>query len=161
LNCRNARLVYLAPASMRNAQRLPPESLVEWLTFGDLPETVDGELAFEWTIIRRDLLKLDNITRNSRNGTQELGGRRNYVDTCRFDEVLAFCAENGNKIVVGFDGGIGKMRSATLDELKNRRAFKWDYDENGAGFKDRRNWIPGQEFLDIANGLLNENASLV
>ncbi len=155
-NCRKAKLVYLAPAVMR-ARRQPPQSDVEWLTFQDLPEEVSGELAVEWRIIRRHLVQLDSITRHSRNSTQEGGGRsRNYGDICGFEELVRLCEENGNTIVVGFEGGTRKLRAATLDDLNKQPAFKWDQAEGGRGFKDLRNWIHGRKFLEIVEGLMDD-----
>ena len=155
-NCRKAKLVYLAPAAVRDARREASESEVEWLSFQDLPEEVSGELAVEWRIIRRHLVQLDSITRHSRNGVPRGGERRNYGDTCRFEELLSLCEENGNAIVVGFDGGSRKLRVATLDDLNKRAAYKWDRAEGGTGLKDTRNWIPGGKFLGIVQGLVDD-----
>lgn len=152
-NCRKAKLVYLAPAAIHPTT---PRPGVKWMSFGDLPDRVSDNLAVEWGIIRRALVKLDSITRHSRNGAMEGGNRRNYGDTRRFEEMVRLCEESGNTILVGFEGGARKLRAATLDELKNRQAFKWDYTEGGTGFKDTRNWIPGQQFLRIIEGLTDD-----
>jgi hypothetical protein len=69
---------------------------------------------------------------------------------------MGWCEENGNAIVIGFDGGAGKLRTSSLDELNRRQAFKWDLAEGGTGVKDMRNWIPGQKFLEIIEGLMND-----
>jgi len=155
-NCRKAKLVYLAPAAMREARGQHPGNGVEWLSFQDLPEEAPGEFAVEWRIIRRQLVQLDRMTRHSRNGTQEGGERRNYGDTCGFEEMVRLCEENGNTIVVGFDGGPRKLRATTLDEICKRPAFKWDHTEGGKGVKDDRNWIPGRKFLEIVEGLMDD-----
>ncbi len=129
---------------------------VEWLSFEDLPDKISGELALEWGVIRRNLVKLDSITPHSRNGTQEGGERRNYGGTSGFEEVMGLCEENGNTIVIGFDGGAGKLRTSSLDELNKRQAFKWDLAEGGTGVKDMRNWIRGRKFLEIVEGLMDD-----
>jgi hypothetical protein len=154
-NCRKAKVVYLAPSAMRDdPRRKLTGSEVEWLSFKDLPDKINGALAVEWGIIHRNLVELD--TRHSRNGTQDGGERRNYGGTSGFEEVMGLCGENGNTIVVGFDGGVRKLRIATLDELNKRKAFKWDLAEGGTGVKDSRNWIPGQKFLEIVEGLMDD-----
>jgi hypothetical protein len=151
--CGKAKLVYLAPAASHPKS---PKPGVEWMSFEDLPKNVSGDLDVEWGFIRRELVKLDNMTRHSRNGTLEGGDRRNFGGTCRFEEMVRRCEESGNTIIVGFKGGARKLRIATLDELNNRPAFKWDHTESGTGAKDMRNWIPGQKFLEIVEGLTDD-----
>jgi hypothetical protein len=58
-------------------------------------------------------------------------------------------------IVVGFDGGARKLRTASLDKL-NKRYFKWDRAGGGKGFKNTRNWMPWQKFLEIVEGFLDD-----
>jgi hypothetical protein len=149
--CRKAKIVYLAPAAMvRDAQHKPADPEIEWLSFAQLPE-ITGKFALEWQIIRRNLLELDSVP--SPNGTHDSGDRRNFEGTCRLKEVMGLCQENGNMIVIGFDGGARKLCSSSLDELM-KRPFKWDYAEGGSGVKEARNWIPGQQFLEIVRGLM-------
>jgi hypothetical protein len=69
---------------------------------------------------------------------------------------MGLCEEKRNTIVIGFDGGAGKLRTSSLDELKKRQAFKWDLAEGGWGVKDTRNWIPGREFLEIVEALVDD-----
>jgi len=137
---------------MRDAECKRTGNEVEWLSFAQLPE-ITGKFAEEWEIIRRKLLELDS--KLPRNGTQDGGERRNYGGACGLEEVMVLCEENGDRIVIGFAGGVGKLRSSGLDELKKRR-FKWDLAEGGSGVKDTRNWIPGQKFLEIVEGLMDD-----
>jgi len=53
----------------------------------------------------------------------------------------------------GHVSGTRKLDSASLDELQERSAYKWDRVQNGTGIKDSRNWISGREFLAIAERL--------
>lgn len=154
-DCRKGKLVYLAPAAMKEAQKEPPENEIEWLSFQDLPEKISGELAVEWSIIRRALLGFDNSTQHFRNRPQEVGGLRNYGETCGFEKLTELCEANGDSIVVGFVGGARAVRAATLAELKKRN-FKWDRVERGTGVKDPRNWIPGETFLRLIEPLMEE-----
>jgi hypothetical protein len=154
-NCRKAKVVYLAPSAMRkDARRKLAGSEVEWLSFTDLPDKIAGEFAVEWEIIHRKLVELDS--KRPRNGTQDGGERRNYGGTSGFEEVMGLCEENGNTIVIGFDGGARKLLTSSLDELNKRQAFKWDLAEGGTGVKDTRNWIPGRKFLEIVEGLMDD-----
>ena len=153
-NCRKAKVVYLAPSTMRDARRKPTGSDVEWLSFTDLPDKITCEFAGEWEIIRRKLVELDS--KRPRNGTQDGSERRNYGGTSGLEGVMELCEENGDTIVIGFDGGAGKLRTSSLDELNKRQAFKWDLAEGGTGVKDTRNWIPGRKFLEIVEGLIDD-----
>lgn len=152
-NCKKAKLVYLAPAAMRDARPRPVHDGVEWLSFEDLPGEISGPFALEWEVIRRNLVKLD--IKRPRNSTQGGGERRNYGGTSGFEKLMGLCEENGNTIVIGFEGGARKLLTSTLDEL-NKRLFKWDHAERGQGFKDTRNWIPGRKFLEIVEGLMDD-----
>jgi hypothetical protein len=70
--CKDARLVYLVPKVMRVAKSGSFDSTdVEWLCFDELPEHVSSH-AEAWTVIRKYLVQLDSITRQSRNRRQEL-----------------------------------------------------------------------------------------
>ncbi len=154
--CRKAKLVYIAPAVVRGAHHAPTDSELEWLSFEDLPREIHSAFAAEWRIIRRHLAKLDVISRRSRNDLPQGGGHRNYEDACPFEEVMNLCRENGDAIVVGFDGGVIRLQAATLNELKTRPAFKWDHAETGTGSKDVRNWIRGRRFLEIVEKLRSD-----
>src|SRR4051794_23458830 len=39
----------------------------------------------------------------------------NYAGTLDYDGVMARCAEDGDKIVIGFDGGPGKLEQTSLE----------------------------------------------
>jgi hypothetical protein len=76
-NCKKAKVVYLAPAAMvRDAQHKPTDPEIEWLSFTDLPATINGRFAEEWEIIRRKLVEFDSKLPPDR--TQGSGDRLNY-----------------------------------------------------------------------------------
>jgi hypothetical protein len=152
-SCKKAKVVYLAPAAMaENVQHKLPDCRIKWLSFAELPATLTRKFPEEWKIIYGKLLELDSNP--PRNGACDGGDRRNYEGTCRLKEVMERCKEDGDRIVIGFAGGVGKLHSSSLDELKKRRAFKWDYADNGSRVKDTTNWISGREFLEIVETLI-------
>ena len=151
VNCRKARLVYLAPEVMRR-QCASLGSDATFLSFAELPVDIEHQFAPEWKVIRDHLVQLDTITRRTRRGEQEPFGGSNYRDSCDFQELLTLCRDKQEAIVVGFDGGPGKLAAASLDELESRSSYKWDYAEGGVGAKDGRNWISGRKFLQIVEG---------
>jgi len=81
---------------------------------------------------------------------------RNYGGTSGLEAVMGLCEKNGDTYVIGFDGGAGRLRTSSLDELNKRKAFKWDLAAGGSGVKNARNWIPGREFLEIVKGLMDD-----
>ncbi len=126
---------------------------VEWLSFRCLRSEISSAYAEEWKIIRDHLVKLDDITRRSRNGEQESDGHRNFRDACQFEDLIKLCLEKQDAIVVGFDGGARKLDVASLGELMSRSSYKWDHSENGTGTKDGSNWITGRRFLEVVERL--------
>ena len=54
-NCKKAKLVYLAPLAMRDAQCKRTGSDAEWLSFADFPK-ITRKFAAEWEVIRRHLV---------------------------------------------------------------------------------------------------------
>ena len=77
-----------------------------------------------------------------------------YAGTARFSEIQQMCADRGDDIIVGFLGGLKKLRAASLTEMEDKRAFKWDHKENERG-KIGSNWIPGGMFLAEVRGKID------
>lgn len=61
--------------------------------------------------------------------------------------MMKLCAERGDGIVVGFLGGLSKLRAMNFAELQAKRAFKWDDTAAGIGNKISTNWIAGSVFM--------------
>ncbi len=57
------------------------------------------------------------------------------------------CAERGDEIVIGFLGGLEKLRATSFAELQAKRSFKWDNSTGGVGTKIPTNWMTGSVFL--------------
>jgi hypothetical protein len=72
----------------------------------------------------------------------------NYSGKCSFSEVIKLCENEGDKILIGFDGGLNILRLSSLEVLKIR-PFKFDYKNNLHGKKAGGNWINGKIFQDI------------
>ena len=71
----------------------------------------------------------------------------NFAGTLKLAEMMKLCAERGDGIVVGFLGGLSKLRTMTFAELQAKRAFKWDDTATGIGNKISTNWISGSVFM--------------
>jgi hypothetical protein len=157
-NCKRAKLIYLVPKWTAGDWRTLLNGKATVLSFEDLPE-IDTEFSQLWSIIRRYLVQLDRCPQGSDSSERESNRHRNFEDACSFEEVMCKCQEAPEAIRVGFDGGIRKLATTSLGELKTRRSFKWDYAENGTGVKDDRNWISGQTFLEIVAAIKRDQSS--
>lgn len=125
------------------------------------------QMPFRWTDIPQDGRGwIDGevfraITSSQKRGvaTQAFGtGRnedlKNYYDRASsLGEMLRICDREGDRILVGFEGGRGALRRSTPPVLQARQFFKWDYLAHPVGIKDHSNWIRGDEFAAIVRGL--------
>jgi hypothetical protein len=68
------------------------------------------------------------------------------------EAVLRRCRTHGPKVVIGFKGGMAALKARTRPELESR-PFKWDWAESGRGRKIVRNWIAGNQFASVIDGL--------
>ncbi|KON81237.1 hypothetical protein PA01_06110 [Azoarcus sp. PA01] len=150
--CRKARVVYLVPNVVKTAGHSEFERMDKVLSFGDLADDIAGPFSGEWRAIKRSLEVLDSSSRRSRNGQQEVCDRDNYDSRVDFLMIKEECAKRGATIEVGFTGGEPALRKASPEYLESR-LYKWDSVESGRGTKIRANWIPGDRFLEIANGV--------
>ncbi len=82
-----------------------------------------------------------------------------YSGKCSFTEVIKLCEDEGDKIIVGFTGGINELNNSDYSNLVCRD-FKWDY-HNNMGGKTKSNWLNGVLFLKIVNGLAKNRNSEV
>lgn len=70
----------------------------------------------------------------------------NYSGKYTFPEIVELCKKESNGILVGFHGGLNKLRSTPSSKLRTR-IFKCDYKNNLHGKKTPVNWIDGDVFL--------------
>ncbi len=148
-DCREARLLYLVPAS---AQHKLVRFADKVLSFGNLSTDIPDPYPDAWRVIHQRLCILDESSQHARNrqyahasGTFD---GRNYQDKLPFKRMIDLCEQRGDAIVVGFMGGITELRNSSWVYLENR-LYKWDQARGGTGKKEGRNWIPGGEFLRI------------
>lgn len=67
--CQNAQVIYLAPQTCKPAYWADSYPYPEWtwLSFSDLPATINHPHAEQWSILRQNLLPLDKLSRGMRN----------------------------------------------------------------------------------------------
>ncbi|PJI95330.1 hypothetical protein CLU85_0034 [Acidovorax sp. 69] len=155
-HCKHARVIYLAPQVSKPVDWPTSEEGWAWLSFADLPESLDAHgYADQWPAVRSSLLSLDALTRRLRNGdVPSASGARNYRDVLDFDALLNRCRTEGGSWVVGLKNWRSVLPSMTLEQLRSK-AYKCDLAEGGVGKKLRSNWIAGDEFLSHVDTLLN------
>lgn len=76
----------------------------------------------------------------------------NYVDRVAFPAIVRIARQHGDNILVGFDGGRALLRRMPTSDLLARQ-YKYDWTARPTGVKDRSNWIPGNEFVEILTAL--------
>ncbi|MBW6465666.1 MAG: hypothetical protein K0B06_04095 [Brevefilum sp.] len=72
----------------------------------------------------------------------------NWSGTCKFDEMVQLCQENGNNILIGFTGGKTAFADTTLEKLRNRPHYKWDWSSSTAK-RNIADWLPGGTVLAL------------
>jgi hypothetical protein len=149
--CNVAQIIYLMPESSKIPQDDSAKNQTHRYSFKDLSEEITHPYAEYWKIIRNHLIDLDSDTRRKRNNQSENSDRDNHQGQLNYDQIITKCLDKGDEILVGFEGGVGALKSAEISYLQTRR-YKWDNTECGKGTKDARNWIKGSAFLENIPG---------
>lgn len=146
--CKRARVIYLAPKLSKPINWRPADQGWEWISFGDLPVTLDEhEFADQWPALREHLVSLDEDTRNKRNGNERLVVRaKNYRELIKFGCLLKRARSEGAAMVVSLQNWRTVLSTMTLQQLE-AKTFKYDLTDGGIGKKDPNNWITGDRFL--------------
>lgn len=154
-NCQDAKIIYIVPKSIENKSQQYADRV---LTFSSMSQSISGAYSQEWGVIHNYLCKLDNLSQKSRNrkisNVNETRTRiarsrqKKWQGTFKFDEMVDFCREHGDEIVIGFTGGRVEFANSTLSYLKNRSHYKWDYSNNMGG-KNRSDWLLGSTVISI------------
>jgi hypothetical protein len=142
--CRDMRILYLMPETTRAKVEKQADRV---LCFSDLPWSIAGPYAQEWPVIRSALCLCDSSSKKTRNQKADSANDgANYAGRVDFDSIVNLCREDGDRMVVGFNGGARALRAADLSYLE-RRLYKWDMATDGVGVKVGGNWIAGSLFL--------------
>ena len=72
----------------------------------------------------------------------------NWQGTLKFHEMVQFCLDQGDNIIIEFNGGKEVFARSSLDGLKMRLFYKWDYEKNLAG-KRQSDWLPGTLVIEM------------
>ena len=153
----NSSLIYIVPESA--SRKIQGDADVV-LTFGMLSQSISGPLSSDWETVHEFLNKLDSISLQSRNSqishriarfnTKTRNSSPRWQGTLKFNDMVGFCREHGDDVIIGFTGGVNRFRNTPMDELKNRSHYKWDYASNLAG-KNRSDWINGLTVVKLIN----------
>ena len=146
--CKRARVIYLAPKVSQPRNWRPTDQGWEWISFGDLPLTLDGHnFPNQWPVLREHLAALDEDTRNKRNGEEMfVAGTKNYREQLKFAPLLERSRREGAAMVVSLQDWRTVLPTMTLQQLE-AKTFKYDLADGGEGKKDPNNWISGDQFL--------------
>jgi hypothetical protein len=130
--------IYLGPDKEIQLQNC--DSILDW---NDIEQFSKDLLGQEHYITQR----LYFANKRYMDFTQSIPGN-NYSGKCSYTEIVALCSKEKSDILVGFSGGLNKLRKTSMEELSIRR-FKYDFKNNLHGKKTSSNWINGNVFLDI------------
>ncbi len=73
----------------------------------------------------------------------------NYRGKLSLEGIVRKCQKEGDKIVIGYYGGLKKLKQASPSELRNRKAYKWDWENSPILPKQWKNWISCSDFLEV------------
>jgi len=97
---------------------------------------------------RADSLCEESVIMKSTEHTREAG--HNYRGKLSFSDIITKCQTEGDNILVGYQGGPSQLRKDDPTYIRER-LYKWDLSEDFVGRKIRRNWIHGDEFIEIVS----------
>jgi hypothetical protein len=140
--------LFLSAKLPASAEAVGCEGLLSW---GDIRTLAERVLGQEHYVTERLTQALEWHERG--NGRRRATGP-NYQGKDSLTKVLRMCEQKADAIIVGYNGGLAALSEATLASLKNR-PFKWDSAQNLTG-KLPRNWITGDDFLNVIRGRFPE-----
>jgi hypothetical protein len=110
----------------------------------DLRNWIPGK-TFVW-VIERKAARQEQIhqVRVVKKATRSV----NWSGTCKFHEMVRLCQEHGDDILIGFTGGKAAFGNASVEALKNRPHYKWDWASRPAK-RNRADWLLGRTVLDL------------
>jgi len=133
-----------APAPAANA--IGCQGVLCWDDIRQLAEQVLGTRHY----VTQRLTRATEMYKLVSERTTQSSGRpgRNYLGILGLEEIIQKCRQEGNRIVVGYNGGATKLQVATCEGLTSRR-FKWDWADHPIPPKIPRHWMPGARFLEL------------
>ncbi|QDG52103.1 hypothetical protein FIV42_15535 [Persicimonas caeni] len=135
---------YLSPETNLELADYDCDLIISWEDIHTFAAGLVGENHY----ISKRLAAANARYRASRVGST--GGGINYSQRCGFAETMRLCKEHGEALLVGFSGGVSKLKSSSEAYLLER-SYKLDSATDGKGKKKRSNWIRGDRFLKILN----------
>jgi hypothetical protein len=143
--------LFLSVTPPTSAEAVGCQGLLSWADIRALAEQVLGG---EHYVTQRLTRALEWYHRS--NSWRRATGP-NYQGKGSLTDVLRMCERRPEAIIVGYDGGLSALAEATPRYLE-ARPFKWDSAENLEG-KQRRNWIAGDDFLNVIRTRFPERLS--
>ena len=102
---------------------------------------------FTW-IIERKIARQGQSTPTAE--VEKMPRSVNWSGTCKFYEMVRLCKEHGNDILIGFTGGDTAFTNTTLEALRERSHYKWDW-ANRPVKRTKADWLPGETVLNLLN----------
>lgn len=125
--------------------------LYKWDTVGNLHGKKDERNWMRGTTFLKVVDQVKSSPNKKMNQPDSLPSSERPVywqGTVKFDEMVALCKQEGNKIIIGYTGGKQAFMNASLEALQARHLYRWDYAQNRAR-KKLDDWLPGDVIIDL------------
>jgi len=138
--------LFLSAAPAPAADTIGCQGVLCWKDIRQLAEQVLGTQHYVTQRLARATEMYELVSERGLQQSSQPG--RNYRGILGLEEIIQRCRQEGNRIVVGYNGGATKLQVATCESLKTRK-FKWDRADDPIPPKVPRHWMPGARFLDL------------
>jgi hypothetical protein len=128
------------------------DACLTWIDIEQLAKSVLGQEHYVTQRLQKAVALHQLVTPKVIHGKS---GSKNYIEKISLPSMIAKCQQEGNRIFVGYTGGVKKLRSVNAEYLKERK-LKWDWSENSIPPKEPDNWIKGDVFLAIIKEVFPE-----
>jgi hypothetical protein len=138
--------LFLSAAPAPAAETIGCQGILYWEEMKQLAEQVLGREHYVTQRLIRATEMYKLVSKTGARGNRNTGN--NYCGKPGLTEMKEKCKQEGNKVMVGYNGGERKLQADTREYLEGRR-FKWDWADDPIPPKVPRNWIPGNRFLEL------------
>ena len=146
--------IFLAEQTLTTAEDLGCQGVITWTDIGKLSSKLLGTEHYVTQRFTR-AVTLYHALRGVHT-SQGSSGIKNYRSKFSFTGILRKCEDEGDQILVGFQGGLSKLWVSDVEHLRKRN-YKWDLSSDPIPPKRSENWISGSAFLNTLKQKMGED----
>lgn len=150
--------IFLGPQTNLKVNEYECEVILSWKDIYNFSTELLGSKSYITERLKDSMLRfLAREVKSNRVTNMSLGRKikMNYSHKVSLNQLINLCRQEGDKIVVGFHGGIIKLLNSPKMYLEHR-IYKVDSAVDGAGKKESRNWIQGSKFLNVIKDIIDD-----